>query len=388
MSQVLASLITDLTISFFANGRVYHVQSDHPSYAEVRRRLGSGDKEAEPLIELADIKVVLQKAGLEFDEHNELTYGGKGLHHMWAEKIMKFRAEGLDFQPIFNALESLLRNPTQYAIERFPIFAERNQFGFLADGRVGAFKYVDANFRDCYSGCFDNSPGQIVAMDRDDCNDDPNETCSNGLHVGALEYVRKWGGSDSNKRVMFVAFWPEDVVAVPTDYNGTKMRVCRYEVLQEVEKGFLDEFLGRNTTIIETPEEKRKRERDATYSNAYHQGCDLYDEDEYVNSLQEMISTRKALVERGDKDELAGFDAGWKDAAAGSDFDDQRPDDVVETKTEAEVSAEWGKAYDTGYNHGKYRSGFWGNSLTGEEHLGYSVGYDDGYADKPHRYKN
>jgi hypothetical protein len=26
---------------------------------------------------------------------------------------------------------------------------------------------------------------------------------------------------------------PADVVAVPTDYNGTKMRVCRFEVLEE-----------------------------------------------------------------------------------------------------------------------------------------------------------
>jgi hypothetical protein len=37
-------------------------------------------------------------------------------------------------------------------------------------------------------------------------------------------------------RIMFVAVDPKDVVAVPTDYDNARMRVCRYAIVGEVPK--------------------------------------------------------------------------------------------------------------------------------------------------------
>jgi hypothetical protein len=323
MSQVLSYHISDLSIAFFAKGRPYNVPSDHPSFYEIKGRLLNQVLDAEPLIELADIKVALQNADkgklLQF-VGDMLCYGDTPLNGVWVEKLMAFRAEGLDFEPVFKGLQSLLENPTPDARERFPIFAERNKFGFFADGRVGAYKAVGSDFFDLHSHTFDNSPGKVVEMPRDAVDDDPNQTCSRGLHLGALDYVRHY--QPEAGKIVFCAFWPKDVVAVPTDYDGTKMRVCRYEVLEEVDPAFVEEFLGARTTLIKS-----------LFQNGYLKGWDLFNSDDYVGSLQEMIDTRATLDEGEYRD---GFDKGWRDASADKDFDD-----VPENENENENENDW-----------------------------------------------
>ena len=63
-------------------------------------------------------------------------------------------------------------------------------------------------------------------MPREECDSDPNVTCSAGLHVGSMEYVHDFGHSD--KVILEVLVSPRNVVAVPNDYNNTKMRTCEY----------------------------------------------------------------------------------------------------------------------------------------------------------------
>jgi hypothetical protein len=68
--------------------------------------------------------------------------------------------------------------------------------------------------------------GEPVTMPRDECDDDPYKTCSSGLHVGSMEYVGDFGGH--NSVILEVLVSPRNVVAVPLDYNATKMRCCEY----------------------------------------------------------------------------------------------------------------------------------------------------------------
>jgi hypothetical protein len=259
MTQVLSYNVTDLSVVFFAKGRPYNVPCDHPSFATIRQALLTRQLDAEPLIELADVKVGLMKADrtkqLEILD-GLLMFGGNALHGVWVEKLLAFRTAGLDYDPVFKALSSLMENPLFDARERFPIFAERNQFGFLSDGRIGAFKVVRKDFRDLHSGKFDNTPGKVVEMPREDVDANPNNACSAGLHLGALEYIGTFGHNSPENTIVFCAFWPKDVVAVPDDYNGTKMRVCRYEVIEEVDHTILDEFLKDRTTLIKGTDEE------------------------------------------------------------------------------------------------------------------------------------
>jgi len=68
--------------------------------------------------------------------------------------------------------------------------------------------------------------GEPITMPREECDSDPEVTCSAGLHVGSMEYVHDFGYGGGV--ILEVLVSPRNVVAVPTDYNNTKMRTCEY----------------------------------------------------------------------------------------------------------------------------------------------------------------
>ena len=67
--------------------------------------------------------------------------------------------------------------------------------------------------------------GVPVVQDRKECDADYRNECSNGLHVGATQYVERFAGRSGIVLVCYVN--PANVVAVP-QYDHSKMRVCEY----------------------------------------------------------------------------------------------------------------------------------------------------------------
>jgi hypothetical protein len=95
-------------------------------------------------------------------------------------------------------------------------------------------------------------------MARDLVDDNPNNTCSAGLHVACFDYAKGFGS-----RLVEVKVNPRDVVCVPTDYNGTKMRTCRFEVVAECVKMRTEELYGHDKTeISEYDEEQQQTEEE------------------------------------------------------------------------------------------------------------------------------
>jgi hypothetical protein len=89
----------------------------------------------------------------------------------------------------------------------------------LAEGGDGATIYTDA-----WTKSFTIRLGEVVVMDRSDCDADPDRTCSSGLHLGNINFMRK--GSHGSEGLVCLCN-PKDVVAVPSSYDG-KMRTCSY----------------------------------------------------------------------------------------------------------------------------------------------------------------
>jgi hypothetical protein len=110
------------------------------------------------------------------------------------------------------------------------------------DGHFLAYKKVKVDYKDCYSGTMDNSVGQVVEMERNRVDDDKDRTCSTGLHFCSREYLNHFGG----ERVVIVKINPRDVVSIPADYNNTKGRACRYEVIDEIDKEKADEAFAKS----------------------------------------------------------------------------------------------------------------------------------------------
>jgi hypothetical protein len=71
-------------------------------------------------------------------------------------------------------------------------------------------------------------------MPRNMVNDNPNKTCSVGLHFASLEYIRGFHGGNP---IVLVEIDPADVVSIPVDYNNQKGRCCKYKVIAIHDKG-------------------------------------------------------------------------------------------------------------------------------------------------------
>jgi hypothetical protein len=69
-------------------------------------------------------------------------------------------------------------------------------------------------------------------MPRNKVDEDKDRTCSYGLHFCSISYLPHFSDSCGG-HTMIVKINPKDVVAIPADYNNTKGRTCRYEVIGE-----------------------------------------------------------------------------------------------------------------------------------------------------------
>lgn len=245
--------IADTSVMFIANGKSHSVQSDNPNFNQIIDGLVSSPQ-ADPseLIELASPAETLTTNGKGVIEvrGNAVYAHGHYLDNVWVKKLLTMRRDGHDFDPMLKALDSLMRNPSETARERLPIFVEQSQLGVFPDGRIAALKVIRDDFTDCYTGTFDNSPGKVVKVDREEVDPNPNHECSSGLHLGAYAYLPSYGMHSENRRVVLCAFWPKDVVAVPRDYQGQKMRVCKYEVICEMDKDSLQDFIDKNQSVL------------------------------------------------------------------------------------------------------------------------------------------
>lgn len=80
-------------------------------------------------------------------------------------------------------------------------------------------------FTDKHTQTMDIRLGVPVVMDRTECDNNPTNECSYGLHVGATKYVESFGYGDDTNLLCLVN--PAHVVAVP-NYDRSKMRVSEY----------------------------------------------------------------------------------------------------------------------------------------------------------------
>jgi hypothetical protein len=129
-------------------------------------------------------------------------------------------------------MENLMKNPSKRSVDQVYGFLEKNNLPITEDGCFLAFKKVRRDYLDIHSGTIDNSIGQVVEMDRNLVDDNPDSHCSSGLHFCSESYLGSFGGGSDP--VMILKIDPADVVSIPTDYNGAKGRCCKYEVIAQV----------------------------------------------------------------------------------------------------------------------------------------------------------
>lgn len=285
--------ISNQSLTFFVKGKPYSLTREHDRYAEAKQLLlAAGDHDAEHLMALVDTRKALLRDsfGAITFIGQDIVFKGQVLAGLWVERILEFQRAGEPFGPLWNALGSLMQNPTAAAIERLPVFLEKSQLGFLEDGRFVAYKAVRGDYMDIHTGnSFRNQIGDTPHMPRDRVNSDPNACCSTGLHVGTPDYVKDFGLGAEGRRVMLIAVWPHDVVSVPYSYEGTKMRICAYEVIDELDEEYAATILGRP---VLTPRSQLPAPNDAALDEVDQDEneIELLPEDEDENDAPEITA--------------------------------------------------------------------------------------------------
>lgn len=140
---------------------------------------------------------------------------------------------------------SLQNNTSSRIINRLYDFVKCTSIGMDENGDIIAYKAINANLYDCFTGnTFLNSEGAVIEMARNQVDDDDHRTCSTGLHVCSLSYLKGFFWS-TDKRLAIVKIKPEDFVSIPVDYNDAKARVCKYTVSKVCTIEEAEEILGR-----------------------------------------------------------------------------------------------------------------------------------------------
>lgn len=228
--QYVNHVLTNESVVVVFQDGVVPVPSDNPMYKSVVAALTA--YKTDKLDELVDTasKIKKHSSGKFYVQDGLVMVDGKTLPNALSSRLISFANADLPVAPLLAFWDNLNQNPTKTSVDELYAFLEANHVPLTADGCFVGYKKVGANFKDLYSGRFDNSVGKVCKMDRSQVDQNRQNTCSTGLHVAAFDYAKNQYGGQSDP-VVLVKVNPKDVVAVPPDYHQQKMRVAEYTVM-------------------------------------------------------------------------------------------------------------------------------------------------------------
>ncbi|NBP01314.1 MAG: hypothetical protein EBU90_14455 [Proteobacteria bacterium] len=238
-------IANDGNVTAVVAGEVYTFGKSHPRYDRLITHLKNNNVEYFE----ASYDVVSQVneycEGYVSAKNGKMQWDGIDMPEMFTATIMDMIQQGYPFEPMLNFLDNMSQNPSDHAIVELFEFMENKNMPITPDGHFLAYKAVKGDYKDIYSGTFDNSVGRVCEVPRSQVDSNRDNGCGKGLHVGAFDYAKSYGGIDldddeggDGNKLMICKVNPRDVVSVPSDHRFQKLRCCRYEVVSEFEDLF------------------------------------------------------------------------------------------------------------------------------------------------------
>lgn len=225
----------------------YTFDACHPEYLSLVECVKCGD--GEEFMNLFSRGTVIQnwsEGNFRFED-GYLYFFDEQISNQITSRIIDMIKSGFDYKPMLNFLERLYKNVSNRAIVEFYNWIEHKHLPITPDGCILGYKAVavydgepttDKNGNtinrgdlvDKYTGkSYRNNVGDTPTMMRWKVDDNCNNGCSNGLHVGSIEYVQSYG--NSNDKVVICKIDPANIVSIPSDSNFQKVRCSEYEVV-------------------------------------------------------------------------------------------------------------------------------------------------------------
>lgn len=325
-------LIQGNNIVVVIDNKPHTISKTHITYQKVLDAIKAQDWEGvKDAIEPKKVVLNYGKGNVEV-QGETLFWKGKELHNALSRRMITMLQEGFPIEPMVNFMDNLYQNPSKRAVDELYSFLEKCNLPITPDGHFLAYKKVRDDYLDIHSATMDNSPGQVVEMERHDVDDDKDRTCSSGLHFCSQDYLPHFG-SGSGDRVVIVKINPRDVVSIPTDYNHAKGRACRYEVISElgVDPSKAFDKPVQETAVGSTIAPRQEYDRN---------GRPLSMTKDAIRKRQQRAREKAATQAAAPKTGISPFYHGYNDGYKGNNF--QSPYWEIQSNTD----------YSEGYNKG------------------------------------
>ena len=240
-------ILSEQSLTIFWEGKPYTLLKDHANFQSAKKAIIDGDYEL--LGDLIDIvKSVEDFIEGDIEVKDEVVYyKGHRLHGVVVDKLIEMLRAGMkDSTPLVNFITRLQANPSANSVNELYSFMSYKSLASTPDGLVLGYKGVQGNFWST-TGNADtlviqgktndrhqilNEVGATIEVARRCVDDNKDNHCSFGLHVGSYDYANSWAGEDG--RLLLVEFDPADAVSVPTDCGFQKLRVSKYRVISDI----------------------------------------------------------------------------------------------------------------------------------------------------------
>jgi|TARA_B100001094_G_scaffold154857_1_gene149891 hypothetical protein len=288
--------ITEDSIVVVWDEKPYTIRKDNANFRALRSALFEG--RYDEVEQYLDIKKAVENfvdGSVEVKE-DSVYYHGHALHGVVVDKLLEMLRSGMkDSSPIVNYIKRLMENPSSNSVDQLYTFLGYKSLPITPEGKILGYKGVQTDFWS-NTGNADtivvqgetnerhqiyNGVGETIEIQRRCVDDNKNNHCSFGLHIGSYDYADGWAGG--NGKLLLVEFDPQDAVSVPTDCNFQKLRVSKYKVLaditdtrQELNKAVYEA----NKPIYGSNDEDDLSDLDEEWEEVEQDDLDDYDADE------------------------------------------------------------------------------------------------------------
>jgi hypothetical protein len=249
-------IINNTGIVFFHANKPIKIEKSSPQYLRVLKAFDLPKNEQE-----SAVSEILQQTSGFFESDGfkitpeEVFYNGEAMPLALADKIRSIVEEGLPISLFAKFWDNLQQNPSANSVRELYDFLAYKELPITEDGCFLAYKGLSRNYWSISgnkttkvtkgkvdkSGRIYNAVGEEIEVRRWDVDDNRQNHCSFGLHVGSLNYAQDF----AQGVVVVVKINPKDVVSVPEDFNCQKCRVSAYKVVdlfsEEIESAVCDE---------------------------------------------------------------------------------------------------------------------------------------------------
>ena len=303
------------------NRKQYTADNTHKNWDVALEAIRNGDTVA--LVNAIDIKnaVANYTVGNIKVVGNNVYYGTIRLGDVIVQRVLDFMNNKLDVIPLLKFLNKLHQNPSARAVNELYNFLQHKNLPITSEGNFRAYKGLLLDYYSITAGKIPliqgmvndkgqiyNGIGETIECVRNSVDDNKDNTCSYGLHAGSLSYATDF----AKGKLVIVEINPADVVSIPSDCNGQKLRTCKYVVVEDCAAPLDSVYIETAVPISD--------QTAAQFSGDAEAGYDVGYDDGYNGELYAVLTHKSPAYQ-------AGYENGYVDGEVANHDDNERDDE-------------------------------------------------------------